>query len=77
MFGHILRSDENTPAHQALSFAVQTNDVFMGRVGRPRCNLFSLLKNDLGKRNLFINDFNELNDVRDLARHRTCWRNLF
>ena len=59
-------SDENTPAHQALWFAVQTNDEFTGRVGRPRCNLFSLLKNELSERNLFINDFNELNDIRDL-----------
>ena len=77
MLGHILRSDENTAAHQALSFAVETNDLYKGRVGRPRCNLFSLLTKDLADRNLFISNFNELNDVRDIARCRTCWKNLF
>ena len=79
MLGHVLRSDENTAAHQALSFAVEceSNEVFTGRVGRPRCNLFSLLRNDLADRNLSFNNFNELNEIRDIARCRNCWRNLF
>ena len=51
MLGHVLRSDENTAAHQALSFAVNTQDL-PGRVGRPRCNLFNLLKSDLTERKL-------------------------
>jgi hypothetical protein len=78
MLGHILRSDENTAAHQALSFAIEceSNDIFMGRVGRPRCNLFSILRNDLIERNLSFNNFTELNEIRDIARCRTCWRNL-
>ena len=58
----ILRIDDNTPAHQALSFAVdcKSNDVFTGRVGRPRCNLFTLLRKDLADRNLSFDNFNEL-----------------
>ena len=79
MLGHILRSDENTAAHQALSFAVdcESNDVFTGRVGRPRCNLFTLLRKDLADRNLSIDNFNELNEIRDIARCRNCWKILF
>ena len=52
MFGHILRSDENTPAQLALLFAVNANTLFEGRLGRPRMNLFSVLVNDLNVRNL-------------------------
>ena len=54
MLGHVLRSDENTAAHQSLSFAIEADTHFSGRVGRPRCNLFNLLKKDLSDRNLYI-----------------------
>ena len=76
MLGHVLRSDENTAAHQALSFAIEADMYFPGRLDRPRCNSFNLLKSDLFDRNLFINDLNELNEVRDIARCRKCWKNL-
>ena len=76
MFGHILRSDENTPAHQALTFAVESNHHFHGRTGRPRCNLFSLLEKDLLDRNFYISNFEEFNEIRDMARCRKCWKNL-
>ena len=76
MLGHVLRSDENTAAHQSLSFAIEADSHFSGRVGRPRCNLFNLLKKDLEERNLFMNNYNELNEIRDIARCRKCWRNL-
>ena len=36
MLRHVLRSDENTAAYQALSFAVEADHNFVGRVGRPR-----------------------------------------
>ena len=78
MLGHVLRSDENTAAHQALSFAVETDDgYYKGRVGRPRCNLFTLLRNDLFDRNLFIRNTDELNEVRDIARCRKCWHGIY
>ena len=78
MLGHVLRSDENTAAHQALSFAIEceSNNVHKGRIGRPRCNLFNILSNDLDERNLSFNNFTELNEIRDIARCRACWRNL-
>ena len=36
MLGHILRSDENTAAQLALTFAVETDKRLIGRIGRPR-----------------------------------------
>ena len=77
MLGHILRSDENTPAQLALSYAVNSNDKMMGRLGRPRMNLFSVLVNDLKNRNLSIDNFDELNEVKDIASCKKCWAHLF
>ena len=77
MLGHVLRSDESTAAHQALLFAVETQDILKGRLGAPRCNLFKLLKNDLDIRGLWMNNFDDLNEIRDLARCRKCWKDRF
>ena len=78
MLGHILRSDENTAAQQlALTFAVEADKHLTGRIGRPKSNLFTLIKNDLNQQNLKINSIAELNDVRDIARCRERWKNLF
>ena len=65
MFGHILRSQENTPVQVALSFAVESDELFTGRLGRPRMNLLSVLRNDLSERNLSIDNFHELNEIKD------------
>ena len=77
MFGHILRSCENTPAQLALSFAIESEEELKGRLGRPRLNLFSLLVNDLKMRNLSMNDFDELNEIKDIAKCKKCWNHLF
>ena len=76
MLGHVLRSDENTAAHQALAYAVETLDC-VGRRGKPQANLFTVLSEDLGFRNLYFRNFEEFNNLRDIASCRTCWRNLF
>ena len=79
MFGHILRCSENTPAQLALFFAVESeeNELFRGRWGRPRLNLFNVLVSDLGKRNLSIDTVDELYEIRDFAECRRCWSNLY
>ena len=77
MFGHILRSDENTPAQLALSFAVDSNESLIGRLGRPRMNIFSVLVNDLKERNLCMNNLSELNEIKDIAKCNKCWANLY
>ena len=49
MFGHILRSPENSPASLALSFAVEELKKYKGRVGRHQINVLSILNDDLKK----------------------------
>ena len=77
MFGHILRSMDNTPAQMDLSFAIESENLYKGRFGRPRMNLLSVLKRDLSSRNLHIDNLCELNDIKDLAACNRCWENLF
>ena len=60
-----------------LTFTVEADKRLTGRIGRPRNNLFTLIKNDLNQRNLIINRIAELNDVRDIDRCRERWKNLF
>ena len=78
LFGHILRSEENTPASTALLFAVNSQNNLSGRRGRHRINLWSVLKNDLKLRNIDIN-LNCIKDfyrLRDLASDRNAWYKL-
>jgi len=77
MFGHILRSNENTPAQLALLFAVESSELFVGRLGRPRMNLFAVLVDDLKDRSLSMQNFEELNEIRDIAKCNRCWANLY
>ena len=76
MLGHVLRSDENTAAHQALAYAVETLDC-VGRRGAPQANLFTILKEDLKFRDLSFNNFEEFNSLRDIAHDRKRWQSLF
>ena len=63
--------------HNKSTFAVEADKRLLGCIGRPKSNLFMLIKNDLNQRNLKINSIAELNDVRDIARCRERWKNLF
>ena len=47
MFGHVLRMPENTPAQQALEFAVLGSSKYRSCRGRHCSNLLSLLQADL------------------------------
>ena len=76
MLSHVLRSDENTAAHQALAYAVETLDC-VGRRGAPQANLFTVLKEDLEFRDFKFSNFEEFNSLRDIARDRRRWRRLF
>ena len=66
----------NTAAHQALAYAVATNEC-IGRRGAPQATLFSVLRDDLSCRNLHFEAFEGLNELRDIASCSFCWRNLF
>lgn len=77
--GHVLRSDDNTPAMLSLKFVLNSgNYELKGRVGRPNTNLFAMLADDLKFRNLELRDLNDFqNEIRDIASCRKCWKLLY
>jgi hypothetical protein len=77
MLGHILRSPENTPAQTAFSYAVEGALIHKSRRGRHQINLYNILKGDLDKRGLKLNDINDLFDLRMLAKTRSLWKEYF
>jgi hypothetical protein len=77
MLGHVLRSPENSPAQAALCFAVESMNNLPGRLGRHRINLLSVLRNDLKSRNLSLNTYDDIINLRNLAYNRAQWRKVF
>ena len=77
MLGHVvvLRGPVDGPAYTSLVFAINSLNM-KGRVGRPHSNLFSLIKHDLNERNLFLNNINDLNYLRNIAYDRESWRRM-
>ena len=76
MLGHILRSDNNSPAQLALHFAVESQSVMKGRVGRHQSNLFKTILTDLSDRNIRLVNTDDLYDLRNFALDRRQWREL-
>ena len=66
MLGHILRSDNNSPAQLALYFAVDCNVNMKGRIGRHQTNLLSIICNDLNDRNFRLVNTDDLIELRHL-----------
>ena len=77
MLGHILRSLENSLAQAALYFAVGCLKDLPGRVGRHRINLLQVLKKDVEQRDLNLNDYPDILELRQIASNRNTWRNMF
>ena len=78
MLGHVLRSDNDTPAYQSFIFAAFGCGNMKGRRGRHRNNLFDLIvKNDLEYRNININNFEDFNNLVNLAKNKSEWTKLF
>ena len=79
MFGHILRSDYNSPAQLALAFAVNSNGMvnMKGRIGRHQSNIFKTILSDLNKRNISLKCTDDLIELRHIASNRILWRKLF
>ena len=75
--GHILRSEECTLAQSALCFAVEKLSITVGRVGHHRTNLMSVLKKDLAKRYLYVEDYEDIIHLRELASNRKYWGELY
>ena len=75
MFGHILRSDEQTPAFSSLRFAVCNR--YKSRKGRHQSNLLNLLISDLKVRKLKLDGLSDLYNLRSVAFDRAYWRSCF
>ena len=75
MLGHILRSDELTPASVSLKFAL-SNDLSCRR-GRPQSNLLKIILKDLSDRKFVLKTLSDLETLRVLASDRTHWRSCF
>ena len=76
MLGHILRSDERSPAQAALCFAVEMCSE-VGRLGYHRRNLLHHLKVDLWKRFILLESYDDILHLRELASDRGYWSKLF
>ena len=76
MLGHVLRSQENSPAQAALCFAMDSMNSLPGRLGRHRINLFSLLRKDLESRDIPFKTYEDILNARYLAKNRSNWINL-
>ena len=76
MLGHILRSDNNTPAYQSFIFATFGSKSFKGHIGRHKTNLYDLILKDLDKRELSIYDNNDFINLVELAQNRQEWKRV-
>ena len=77
MFGHVLRSPENSPAQSALCFVIDQLNILPGRRGRHRMNLIDVLKGDLKNRDLQLSKYEDILNLRFLAQNRKNWQELF
>jgi len=77
MLGHVLRSDEQSPAQAALCFAVEMCNDLTGRLGCHRRNLLHHIKEDLKKRFILLNTYDDIVHLRELASDRRYWSELF
>ena len=48
-----------------------------GRLGRHRISLFQIIQKDVEMRNLKLNNYYDILNLRQLAYDRTVWRNMY
>ena len=70
MLGHVLHSDNNSPAQLALHFTVESQSTKKGRVGRLQSKLLRTIQFDLGSRNIPFKNTDDLYSLRFLASDR-------
>ena len=76
LLGHILRMDDNCAASLALRYAISSSEFLRGRRGRPRCNLFTTIVNDLREHDFNLKSVNDFNELKLLAYNRNAWRDM-
>ena len=72
MLGHILRSDQDTPAFKSLTFAMSNE--LRSRKGRHQMNLMHVIKSDLKCRNFGLQCVDDIYDLCEIASDRARWR---
>ena len=77
MLGHILMSDERSPAQVALCFVIQQCEDNVGRLGCHRRNLLHHLRDDLKKRFILLETYDDVIHLRELASDRKYWSNIY
>ena len=87
MFGHVLRSPENSPAALSLSFAVGGTPGLKGRRGVHQTNLLTVLQSDIERihwsdnalltRKITLESIDDIATLRSVAADRVAWRKLF
>ena len=90
MFGHILRSPQNSPAALSLSYAVEGARKHKGRRGCHKINLLKLLRNDLSSlpidpdskfialhKRPTLKNLDDIENLRVLAKNRSFWRDVY
>ena len=67
----------NSHFHVVRCWFILFYESMKGRVGRHQSNLLKFIINDLNKKNLPLNDINDLYELRATASNRVLWRQLF
>ena len=52
-------------------------NTMVGRLGRHRCNLLQHLKDDLYKRYILLETYDDVLHLRELAADRKYWKDLY
>ena len=76
MLGHVLRMPPDTPAQQALQFAVVGAQQFKGRRGRHQTNLLETIRTDLRSVNRRLAIDSDIARLREEATDRAQWKDI-
>ena len=77
MLGHVLRFPENCPSVVSHTFTFEGSKMFKSRCRRHQTNLLNTIKCDLNNRNLKLDNMYDLYSLRDIAKNRGTWRNMY
>ena len=76
MLGHVLHMDRNSPAQNALHYAVEGTKKYTGRHGCHTTNLLDILKADMKERDLNLRNTSDLELLQSAAADRARWKEM-
>ena len=76
MLGHILRGADDSPAYLSILFAINSDNIMTGRLGRPNINLLDTIRKDLVRKNIDnkLKTVTDFENLRFLALDRKVWK---